>query len=795
MTTVAFTGRLAALDVAARARLLARSAPEADERVASSVRGILSQVRQRGDDALLALTREYDGVSPPSLEVPPSSIAAALERVEPAIRTALERAKHNLETVHAAFRPVASEVESEPGVVIGRRPDPLEAVGVYAPGGRAAYPSSVLMGVVPARVAGVGEVVVCSPPGPGGLPPDVVLAAAAIGGATRVFAVGGAQAIAALAYGTATIPKVDRIVGPGNTFVAEAKRQIAGFVGIDAPAGPSEILVIADEAGDPERVAREMLAQAEHDPEASTVALVVGDVLAAKVVAALEAQRSSTCERSEIVARSLRAAGAVLSIASLEEAWSFAEAYAAEHVLLDVFEPEAALRRVRHAGTVLLGDGASVAFGDYLTGANHVLPTARAARSFSGLSPLDFVRWTTYQRIDRAAASRLAEDTARLAAAEGLGAHAAAALAFREAGARALRPAPRSPSVETLLRPSYARMQLYSSNRAPAAIDLSDNTNLAGVPPAAERVAETIGSDAFARYPAHYASELKRALAARLSVGEDEIVTGCGSDDVLDSAIRAFGAPGDVITFPDPTFAMIPYFAHMNGLLPRPVPLLGTERGFDIDAEGLVAARAKITYICSPNNPTGTPASRDALERVLRSAPGIVLLDEAYVEYAGSSWVKRAKDEGRLLVVRTLSKAFGMAGLRVGYAVGAPALVAAVEKSRGPYKVSALAEKMAVAALNEDAAWVDGRVREVLDARGRFVARLWRLGLRPLPSEANFVLVPTDSAAAKAKALREQGVAVRPFERLTGIGDALRISVGPWSVVERALPALEEVLR
>ncbi|WP_394827532.1 pyridoxal phosphate-dependent aminotransferase [Pendulispora albinea] len=350
------------------------------------------------------------------------------------------------------------------------------------------------------------------------------------------------------------------------------------------------------------------------------------------------------------------------------------------------------------------------------------------------------------------------------------------------------------PSVDTLVRTSIAKMTLYASNREPCAIDLSDNTNPRGAPPSARAVVPQTNVDLFARYPSHYAADLKGAIAAHLGVGPDEIVTGCGSDDVLDSAIRAFANPGGALAYPDPTFAMVPYFARVNDLEPRPVPLLGPERGYDVDAEGLLAQRASITYVCSPNNPTGTRTSAAAMERLLAEAEGVVLLDEAYIEYAGDSLVRRAKSQGRLLVVRTFSKAFGLAGARVGYAVGAPELVAAVEKSRGPYKVTALAEQVTVAALKNDAAWVETGVRDVLSARERFVAFLAQRGIASLPSSANFVLVPVRDAAGQAKALRQRGVAVRPFPGLTGIGDAVRISIAPWELLEPALPAFEEVL-
>ncbi len=433
MIRLAHTGSLASLSDAERGSILSRASSAETRGVSEAVRAILERVEREGDAALHALTRAHDGVDLDRLEVPRAAIERARAALDAALVAGLERAKRNLTRVHAASLPVASEVEVEPGVVVGRRPDPLAAVGIYAPGGRAAYPSSVLMGVVPAVVAGVGEIVVCSPPGPSGVPSDVVLAAAAIGGATRVFSLGGAQAIAALAYGTRTVPRVDRIVGPGNAYVAEAKRQVAGRVGIDAPAGPSEILVVADETADPAHVAREMVAQAEHDPDASCVTLAVGEAVAAAIVRALTA---TVAEKADIVEAALGARGAVLSIASLDDAWPFVAAYAAEHLLLAVRDAEAALANVRHAGTVFLGEASSVAFGDYLTGGNHVLPTAGAARSFSGLSTGDFFRWSTWQRVDRRAAAAMAGDVARLARAEGLPAHAAAAEAFAKGGAR-----------------------------------------------------------------------------------------------------------------------------------------------------------------------------------------------------------------------------------------------------------------------------------------------------------------------------------------------------------------------
>lgn len=424
-TTIRYTGALRSLSPDDRTRLLERApAPESD--VGAATVAIIRDVRLRGDRALLELAGRFDGATLESVEVPSLARRAALESLEPDVRRAMERAARNIASVHRVSLPVAMETEPEPGVRIGRRPDPLGRVGLYAPGGRAAYASSVLMGAIPARVAGVGEVILCSPPDRTGSPAAVVLAAAELAGVDRVFAIGGAGAIAAMALGTETVPRVDRIVGPGNAYVAEAKLQLVHAVVIDAPAGPTELVVIADDSADPETVATELVAQAEHDPLACVVAICVGEQVATRVIDALD-RLAASLPRAGIVARALAGQGAILSAGSIDEAVEFANAYAPEHLLLMVGDDDALLPRVRNAGTVFLGAHASVAFGDYMTGANHVLPTGGLARAYSGLSVLDFFRWTTYQRIDRAAAARLARDTRAFAMAEGLSGHALAA--------------------------------------------------------------------------------------------------------------------------------------------------------------------------------------------------------------------------------------------------------------------------------------------------------------------------------------------------------------------------------
>ncbi len=421
------TGAVADLSPADRRMLFDRST-SADAAIRARTAALIRRVQQHGDAALREMASEFDGVTMTTLEVPRAAWDAALATLAPALRASLERAVRNVRAAHTAFLPAAVEVETEPGIVVGRRPDPLQRVGVYAPGGRAAYPSSLIMGVVPAKVAGVPEVIVCSPVTHSGQPSDVVLAAAALAGADRVFAIGGAGAIAAMAHGTESVPRVDRIVGPGNAWVAEAKLQCAGAVAIDSPAGPSELLVIADASCDAEIVAREMLAQAEHDPRAAVLCVAVGADVAARIADAVSRALPDVARR-EIVAAAFRFAGGVVHTPSLDDAITFANEWAAEHLLLAVAEPlrDAAFGALRSAGTVFIGESASVAFGDYMTGANHVLPTGGLSRCYSGLSTLDFIRWTSWQRVTPAAAAALAPDVGHFADSEGLPNHAATA--------------------------------------------------------------------------------------------------------------------------------------------------------------------------------------------------------------------------------------------------------------------------------------------------------------------------------------------------------------------------------
>lgn len=423
-----FNGLISSLSRDDKRELFNRSAV-ADPSVKTTVSSIIERVRTSGDTALLEMARDLDGVDPASLEVPKEIVAESLAGLSSSFEIALRRSARNIERVHAASRPEAMTIEVEPGVTVTRRPDALARVGLYAPGGKAAYASSVLMTAIPARVAGVSEIILCSPPSRNEFPAPEVLAAACIAGVDRVFALGGAGAIAAMAIGTATVPRVDRIVGPGNAYVAEAKLQLTSEVAIDSPAGPSELLVIADDSADPAAIAREVSAQAEHDSRAVVIVIAVGSGVAQRISAAIIADVAAQ-PRARVIIEALAENGGVLSASGIRDAVSAANDFAPEHLLIAARDAANVAQSIRSAGSIFVGEKSSVAFGDYMTGANHVLPTGGMARCYSGLSTLDFVRWTTLQSVTRTAAQQLAADTAVFAQAEGLPAHASAARAW-----------------------------------------------------------------------------------------------------------------------------------------------------------------------------------------------------------------------------------------------------------------------------------------------------------------------------------------------------------------------------
>ncbi|MFM7655513.1 MAG: histidinol dehydrogenase [Paracoccaceae bacterium] len=391
--------------------------------VDAAVAAIIADVRARGDAAVLELTARFDklSLSADRMAFSRAEIDAEIAKVSPEDRAALELAAERIRAYHARQMPEDAEWQDEAGATLGWRWTPVTAAGLYVPGGLASYPSSVLMNAIPAKVAGVDRLVITCPT-PGGVVNPLVLLAARLAGVDEVYRIGGAQAIAALAYGTETIPPVDKITGPGNAFVAAAKRRVFGKVGIDMIAGPSEILVIADGDNDPDWIALDLLSQAEHDESAQSILVTPDAGFAARVVAAVEA-RLETLERRVIAGASWRDFGAVIVCRDLAEAAALSNRVAPEHLELCVADPEALSEKITHAGAIFLGAWTPEAIGDYVGGPNHVLPTARSARFSSGLSVMEFLKRTTIAKMTPEALAAIGPAAERLARSESLQAH------------------------------------------------------------------------------------------------------------------------------------------------------------------------------------------------------------------------------------------------------------------------------------------------------------------------------------------------------------------------------------
>lgn len=397
---------------------------ETEEDVAAAVATILADVRASGDEALIALSQKFDRVTltAQTLRLDPSEIAAAEKACSPEMLEALDLAANRIAAYHERQIPQDCFFTDEAGIQLGWRWTSLDSVGLYVPGGTASYPSSVLMNAIPARVAGVRRIAMVTPASGGQINP-LVLAAAKRAGVNEIYRIGGAQAVAALAYGTRTVAPVDKIVGPGNAYVAAAKRAVFGLVGIDSIAGPSEILIIADGANDPEWIAADLLSQAEHDASSQSI-LVTDDAGFADRVAASVDSQLEKLPRKAIAAESWRAHGAVIVVPDLNAACDLANRIAPEHLEIATSDPAGLLDRIRHAGAIFLGRSTPEAMGDYIAGPNHVLPTARTARFSSGLSVLDFMKRTTLLSCGTEALDAIGPKAVTLADAEGLGAHA-----------------------------------------------------------------------------------------------------------------------------------------------------------------------------------------------------------------------------------------------------------------------------------------------------------------------------------------------------------------------------------
>jgi histidinol dehydrogenase len=735
------------------------------EGVDAAVAQILADVRARGDAAVADYTRRFDRREPVdgSYELSAAQWDARAAEVAPAVRAALELAAGRLRAFHALQHEPDLDVDHG-GVRLTLRVTPLGRVGLYVPGGTARYPSSVLMTAIPAVVAGVPEVVMVTP----GASAEALLAAR-IAGVDRVFELGGAQAVAALAYGTETVPRVDKIVGPGNAWVASAKRQVYGEVDIDSIAGPSEVLIIADGDADPAWVAADLIAQAEHDAVARAIVVTTAPALAAAVAAELVRQLGDL-PRREIAERALAAHGAAVIVESIDGAIAFANRFAPEHLELQCADARAVAARC----TTRAADGRGRALRVAARGAR--LPQADAADRVHGGG--------------RRGARRGDRDARGVRGARRPWPLGAVARAARVSGPGEL--GPLAGRVPEALRGAAA----YHVPVPPRLVAKLDANELPYALPEVLRRAlgDALAEVALERYPDPAARRLRSVVARQLGVAGDQVVFGNGSDELIAMLCAAFAAPRGAlpaaVLYPVPSFVYYQIAARNRGLAAIEVPL--TAR-FELDEDAVIAAidahRPSVVFLALPNNPTGTLWRMGfALELAARYPDVVVVSDEAYHAYSGETLLPALAAHANLVVMRTLSK-LGMAGLRVGFTISSPAIAGLLEKVRPPYNLSALDQRAAELLLDRASAWCAERAAEVVVERARLAEGLAARGLEVFPSAANLLLVRTAGATALWQKLAAAGISVRRFDA-GALAGCLRITVGTAAETDALLAAL-----
>jgi histidinol-phosphate aminotransferase len=772
----------------------------------TAVATLLADVRKKGDEAIRYWTKRIEGFDLQDLIIDNAEIQSALSRTPVELLESLQLSSSRIRRFHS-FQTVPNWTTEEMGGTLGQRFSPIERAGVYVPGGTAPLPSSLLMSVIPAQVAGVTHIAVATPPGkPDGRVPEIILAAAAIAGIDTLYLAGGALAVAAFAFGTETIPRVDKIVGPGNLFTTLAKRQVYGHVGIDGLYGPTETMVVADDTANPEWVAADMLAQAEHDVLASAILLTPSRKLAEAVQVEV-ARQMEDLSRAEIIAVSLAHSGGIVITADLDEACRLAGTYAAEHTCLAVKEPGQWIGKIKNAGGLFAGEYSFEVLGDYVTGPSHVMPTGGSARFSSPLNVLDFLKITSIIQLDPVTATRLSPHAERIAQAEQLTAHASAA------SKRTLKIMMKKEMIQSsfkeFIRSDIRDMEPYvpivpfevlsdQLGRSPDNITKLDaNENPYGPAPAA---LEAIASGRwFHIYPDPEAGALREALSSYLIVPQDRLLAGMGADELIDLILRAVISPGDMVVNCPPSFGMYPFSTAVNGGQVLTVP---RRDDFSLDIDLIFSTfaahpQARVLFICSPNNPDGSTISEDDLTRLVE-LPLLLVLDEAYIEFALAGGQKSpyqwALQYDNLVVLRTFSKLAGLAGLRIGYGIFPEWLLPHLWKIKHPYNVNVAASLAAIASL-KNPQWMEEKVKLIVQERERMVQELASFEfLRPYPSYANFVLFKVEgrSAARLKLDLAQEGVLVRYFDK-PGLANCIRISAGRPLDTDRLVVALNKV--
>lgn len=713
-----------------------------------TVREIISDVRSRGDAALRELAEQFDGVEIDDIAVPPAAISAAADSVPDRVSDALRVAANRI-TEYQRSQLQQPHAHVSDGIAVTARSVAVKSAGLYVPGGKAAYPSTVLMTAIPAKVAGVENIAVCVPPDVSGEVSPATLAAAEIAGVDIVYRIGGAGAIAALAYGTESVAPVDVIAGPGNIYVALAQQEVSGVVGVVSGfAGPSEIAVIADDAASPEFAAADLLTQAEHGPSGRAWLISPSEEVLRNVEEALAEQLAASPRRGEAEA-TLREGGFGVLVDDLEAAVEAANRLSPEHVQLMCADAERLSQSIRNAGAVFCGAMSPAVIGDYIAGPSHVLPTGGTARFASGLQTTDFQKRMHTIFVSPEGFAAVGETAAALAEAEGLTGHRDAVLA-RLAD---LPPEAFSDKSETSARIGFLRHNIvdlkgYHSPQLDAEVRL--NTNESPYPPPEgfeEAVAEAVGDASWNRYPERNAQSLCAALGEFHALPANQIFAANGSNEVIQTLLMCYGGAGRKVAVFQPTYAL---HSHIARSLSSELVVGERTPDFALDLDKtsslIKRERPSIVFLCSPNNPTGLADSSESVAAVLEQTAavgGLLVVDEAYAEFAPETALDLLEDRNALVVTRTYSKTWAMAAARLGYLAGPSQLVADLEKAALPYRLNSITQAVGEIALRfrEEMAV---RVASIKAERARICSGLDDLGVRYWRSDANFILFRAD---------------------------------------------------
>ncbi len=748
------------------------------------VRPIMEAVHAHGDHALHEYGLRFDGVELENLAVSEAEVKEACTRVPQELREAICSAYANILDFHLIQSGETARCrETAPGVYCEQHTLPIRSVGLYVPGGQAPLFSTVLMLAVPAAVAMCKEVVLCTPPGKDGKVNPAILFAADLCGVKSIFKVGGAQAIAAMTYGTASVPKVDKIFGPGNAYVTAAK-QLASLAGvaIDMPAGPSEVEVLADESCVPAFVAADLLSQAEHGPDSQAMLVTTSAAVAEAVAAEVEKQLAAL-PRKEIAAKSI-ANSRIIVLADKQDCIDFTNAYGPEHLIIAM--KEVPTLSVSNAGSIFVGNYSCESAGDYASGTNHTLPTMGCVRAYSSLCVDSFQRKMTVQTITPLGIRSIGRTVELMAEAEHLDAH-ARAMTLRIQAVAEQPQEELGTGIARLVRPNILKLKPYSSARdeyAGKAAHVFLDAN------------ECPHNAPNNRYPDPLQWELKQKISAYKGVAPERIFLGNGSDEAIDLIFRTFCTPGvDSVVAIQPSYGMYEVCADINNVHYIKFML---KAGYQFDGTAFAESCrdiAKVAFLCSPNNPTGNLLPLAEIRKVLDSFRGIVVVDEAYIDFApeGSSVVSLLDEYPRLIVLNTFSKAWASAGIRLGMALAHPEVIALFNKVKYPYNVNILTQRAAMERLDhmdEIRAWVD----EALSERTRMMQAVAALPIceKVYPSDANFFLVKVNDACGIYDALVEQGIIVRNRHRIMMCENCLRITIGTPAENDELLAALKQ---